>query len=215
MVKILPKGASSEIFKDKYDLTLLDIAQWLRLKNVINAKNCLVEYEDIREWVRSGDETYIAVFRIKYLSDSKENNKLVILKALVSFDPEKRLQDWASRRLLLAENHVPVSNWYWFGSGIIIEDFYPSDYLSCNNFPDLVLIAVKLDQLGFHALNFLLDLRCDYDGNPYYLDFGSDLGAPSAAKKDTAIRKLFDTYTDRHTEISELISKMENNYGNK
>ena len=36
------------------------------------------------------------------------------------------------------------------------------------------------------SFKFLDDIRCDENGNPFYIDFGFDLGEPSENKKTSA-----------------------------
>lgn len=209
MVKTIEKGASTEIVKDGFDLTLGEISQWLRLKHLIGQDDRLLEYEDIDQWSRRGSETYSTVFRIKFAFGETEQNKLINLKAIITFDPERGIKDWAARREILSKASVPVSNWYWYGSGVILEDFYPKDHSACKEFSKLVSIASRLDSLGFHTLNFLLDIRCDNDGNPYYIDFGSDLGSPSPEKSDTAIKKLIESFPQEEQEVRRQLEKKE------
>jgi hypothetical protein len=209
MVKTIEKAASVEIVKDGYELTLDGISQWLRLKCLMGNNNSLLEYEDIDKWKRRGSETYSTVFRIKFLRNGKEQSKLINIKAIITLDPERGIRDWSKRREVLDKASIPVSHWYWFGDGIIIEDFYPNDYNACEEFSKLALIASQLDLLGFHTLNFLLDIRCDDDGNPFYIDFGSDLGSPSSNKSDTAITKLIEFFPKREIEIQRYLKTKE------
>lgn len=201
MLKTIEKGASTEVIRGGFDLTINGISEWLRLKCLIGENDALIEYEDTSKWRRSGSETYSSIFRIRFLHSGIEQNKQINIKAIVTLDPERGLEDWSRRREILVRAAVPVSNWYWHGDGIIIEDFYLNDFSACKDFSKLVFIASRLDLLGFQTLNFLLDIRCDENSDPYYVDFGSDLGSPSSYKSDTAIRKLIESFPQKEKEV--------------
>ena len=96
-IMTFPKGASSEIVKDKFELTLSCITLWVPLKKVVDNDNSLIEYEDIGEWTRRGAETYTAVFRIRFFRKAIEIEKLINLKAIFAFNSIRRLQDWKIR----------------------------------------------------------------------------------------------------------------------
>lgn len=189
-------GASTEIEKEGFKLNEEGISEWLWSKNIINKDEILMEFSDTTSWSRTGGETYGTSFFIKTVNISKQ----IFIKALVTTSPEKSIQDWNRRRHILEKNGIPVSNWYWFGSGIIIEDYYEKDAIGYVNFNTLVSIGFKLDQLGFKSLKFLDDIRSDLSGCPYYVDFGFDLGEPSETKKFYAKDYLIKVFNDK-TEV--------------
>jgi len=174
-VEVIKNGASSELSRhDTVDAKT--ISKWLIDKNIIFPTEQLVAYIEIGPWKRAGGETFIADFQIA----TDQATKHIVVKALATLFPEKTLRDWERRRHILAESGIPVSNWYWFGDGIIFEDYYEFTAYGKVDFHKLLEIAFKLDHLGFETFNFLDDLRADPYGNPYFVDFGFDLGEPSS-----------------------------------
>lgn len=201
-INLLEKGASSEIVKDGFKLNLHEISEWLKCKNILSENDMLVSYDDVLPWKRAGAETYHTTFKIKSKRQSYQiEEKLINIKAIVAIPPEERLADWAKRKKLLDLNNIPTSNWYWWGDGIIIEDFYPNEYKDFSNFNTLIEIAIKLDNLGFACLNFLTDIRCDIKGNPFYIDFGFDLGEFSYFRKDNCINQLKTKFPNNEQKI--------------
>ena len=190
IISIFPHGASREIHRDGYAISVLaDIKEWLINKNIISSSDILLSYRDVKEWFKSGDETYLSSFYISYCRCEKVENKTIVLKAITTLNPEKSLLDWYRRRKILRENFVPVSNWYWCNNGIIIEDYYPNDW-SFYNLDTLKSIANVLDRLGFITTDFLRDIKCDEYGNLFYIDFGFDLGEPSFKETNTSKQTL-------------------------
>lgn len=190
--QFLTKGASTEIKQNGFLLNHAGIQQWLVSKNIISDKYRLVEYIDLEEWHQAGAETYTCSFEIKVITETEALSLCVLVKAIMSLLPTRRLFDWARRRSVLSESAIPVSNWYWHGKGTIIEEFYPNDYTKVHELGDIESIAVKLDSLGFECLSFLRDIRCDAKGRPFYVDFGFDLGEPSSVKKKCAVKQFQD-----------------------
>ena len=123
--------------------------------------------------------------------------------------PEKSLLDWTRRRNILAETGVPVSNWYSTSKGTIYEDFYPFTAKEKVNFETLLTIGQKLDFLGFTTLKFIDDIRADKKGQPYYIDFGFDLGEPSNDRILAAKEYLIKTFPDKVLEINNFYGKNE------
>lgn len=203
-IHLLDKGASSEISKDGYALNLKGIESWLKNKRIIEEGIKLKSYEDIGIWQRGGAETYFSILEIIL---ENEVAKRIVLKAIISIPPEESLKSWSKRRDLLAQNKVPVSNWYWWGCGTIVEDYYPYTYDRIEDFSFLIDIAAKLDNLGFTTLNFLSDIRCDELLNPYYIDFGFDLGEHSNIRSNKCIDLLKEKYPNRVVEITNYLRK--------
>lgn len=199
------KGASTEIKSEGFPLTIEGVSQWLESKNILKQSDTLLKYADFESWARSGGETYRCSFAIQYIREGQTENKIINIKAIVLIPVEKTLVDWKRRRDVLIKNRVPVSNWYWSGKGIIIEDFYPLEYTATKNFVDLVQIAYILDKLGFSCLKFLDDIRCDLEGKPYYIDFGFDLGEPNYFKKTKNTEYLIQQFKDKESEIRKYI----------
>ena len=173
-VQVIENGASSELSRHG-TVNAHTISKWLIDKKIIFPTEQLVAYIEIRPWKRAGGETFIADFQIV----TDQASKHIVVKAMATLFPERTLRDWERRRHILAQSGIPVSKWYWFGDGIIFEDYYEFTAHRKVDFPKLLEIAFKLDSLGFEAFNFLEDLRADTHGNPYFVDFGFDLGEPS------------------------------------
>ncbi|WP_375562715.1 hypothetical protein ACE193_09325 [Bernardetia sp. OM2101] len=201
------KGASSEILKDKYNLDLEGIQKWLQRKTILSSSDTLISFTDLNDWHRKGAETYFTSFQIKYRNVYDIiKEKQIVIKAIITLPPEKHLQDWSNRRKLLQENGLNISNWYFYGQGVIIEDFYPNDYKSTKDFRELIIMADTLDKLGFNTINFLNDVRCNSLGRPHYIDFGYDLGEFSYFRKDVAIQRLKATYPNRVDDIDNFLN---------
>lgn len=189
-------GASTEIVKDKFPLNQMGIASWLRSKHIISDDETLLSFHDLMPWTRTGGETYGTTF--EFTTDQR--NSTIFIKALTTYFPDKNLNAFASRRNFLASNGISVSHWYHAGDAVIIEDFYPN---TAKNVPfeKILEIGFKLDKLGFSTLKFTDDLRADQNGNPYFCDFGFDLGEPSSKRSTSAMQYLIQQYPERYYEI--------------
>ena len=196
-------GASSEITRQGYSLDEKGIRDWLIDKNIISDKSDLLAYSDLTSWTRTGGETYSAVFEFS----TAEITRQIIIKAIVTMFPKKSLLDWERRRNILAENDIPVSNWYFASEATIYEDFYPFTAKEKVAFETLLSIGHKLDSLGFATLKFIDDIRADKDGNPYFIDFGFDLGESSDDKTSSAKEYLAKTFPDKLLEINNFYDK--------
>jgi hypothetical protein len=200
-IHIIDKGASSEIMKEKFSLDQEGITNWLISKNIIVDTETLTNFKDLTPWTRTGGETYGTTFEFSTTKYTKQ----IFVKAIVTISPEKSLLDWSRRRKILMENAMPVSKWYYFGDGVIFEDLYPltSQFVS---FHEILSIGYRLDQLGFSTLKFADDIRSDKNGNPFYIDFGFDLGEPSNKINSAAMNYLLLKYPETSDEIRKIYS---------
>lgn len=198
------KGASSEIKRNGFELTLNGIEKWLLSKNIIDRHEKLSAYHDLNEWHKAGGETYSAIFAVKTDRSMAE----YIIKAITTMNPEEGLKNWVRRRKILEENNVSVSKWYWFGEGIIVEQFYPYDFKKFKDFNALVKMSHSIDKLGFASLKFLDDVRCDENGNPFYVDFGFDLGEPKSLASNQCINALKGEFPERSEEIETILKSL-------
>ena len=183
--------------------TLLDqngLTKWLIGKNLLSENETLFNFGDIQSWTRAGGETYTSVF--SFQTDKQDTT--VLVKAIVTTNPEKSLIDWTNRRKILSDNNIPVSNWFWTGEATIYETYYPNKAEHTTDFNQLIEIAFRLDNLGFTTLKFTDDILCDEDGNPFYVDFGFDLGEPSTDTKTHAKDYLIKQFPDREAEIEKI-----------
>lgn len=185
-VEKIEKGITSDIEKEGFELSQQGLTVWLKSKNLMSADEILIYFKDIKSWIRTGNETYSTIFSFK--TDKKELK--IVVKAIVSTNPEKKLDDWIKRRTILANNNIPVSNWFCTEAGTIYEPFYPNKSDKIKDFNLLIQIAFTLDKLGFTTLKYLDDILCDTNGNPFYIDFGFDLGEPSQKIKTAAKQHL-------------------------
>jgi hypothetical protein len=205
-ITIVNKGASSEIKRANYTLDQEGITSWLRSKHIISENEILFSYSDVNPWLRTGGETYGTSFQIS----TDKQTKHIFIKAIVTLSPEKCLMNWARRRNILTINGVPVSNWYSQEDGLIIEDYYPKTFHDVA-FDKILTIGNKLDQLGFITLKFTDDLRADKYGNPFFVDFGFDLGEPSLVMTTTAKTRLLNHFPEKENEIIHFFDKNNNN----
>jgi len=191
------KGASTEITKDKFSLDRQGISSWLISKSIISDNETLSSFQDLMPWTRTGGETYCTSFEFS----TDKQTKQIFIKAIVTTSPEKSLLDWTRRREILIRNGIAVSNWYHQSAATIIEDFYPNTSHQVA-FSKILKIGHQLDQLGFTSLKFTDDIRADKHGNPFYIDFGFDLGEPSETPKTIAKEYLLKIFPDMHSEIN-------------
>ena len=173
------------------------LKSWLVVKNLMTEKEILYSFSEVKPWKRTGGETYSTIFNFQ----TDKQKQTIVVKAIVTINPEKSLIDWTNRRKILADNRVPVSHWFWTGRATIYEPFYPNKSDKTKDFNLLLQTAFTLDNLGFTTLKFLDDIICDNDGNPFYVDFGFDLGEPSQYKKTNAKDYLIKIYPSRKADI--------------
>jgi hypothetical protein len=201
-ITTIDKGISADIEKKGIKLNQEGLTEWLKTKNLFADNETLICFNDIQPWQRTGGETYSTIFNFK--TDKQEQT--IVVKAIVTTSPEKSLIDWTKRRTILAENNISVSHWFWTGEATIYEPFYPNKVDKTKDFNLLIETAFTLDKLGFATLKFLDDILCDKDGNPFYIDFGFDLGEPSHTVKTTAKEHLIKTYPNLKGDIEAFYS---------
>lgn len=193
----IDKGISADIEKKGIVLSQNGLTNWLKSKNLITNNEILLSFKDIQSWQRTGGETYSTIFNFK----THKQEQAIVVKAIVTTNPEKSLIDWTNRRAILADNNISVSHWFWTGEATIYEPFYPNKSDQTKDFTTLIQTAFILDKLGFTTLKFLDDILCDNDGNPFYIDFGFDLGEPSQTVKTSAKEHLIKTYPSLQVDI--------------
>lgn len=196
-INLLDNGPSTEISMENFALTQNGITNWLQSKNIITEREIIISYEDILPWTRFGGETYGSSFKFS----TKKQTKQIFVKAIVTTFPEKNLMNWVKRRNILSRSGIPVSNWYYYGEAIIFEDYYPLIAKDVN-FHKILSIGHKLDQLSFSTLKFSDDIRADKNGNPFFVDFGFDLGDQSDKANLTAKNYLLFKFPDKINEIT-------------
>lgn len=209
-IHLLESAASHEMHSPGGLPSASSIEGWLKDHHVIPFKSLLLNYSDEEPWFRSGSETYLARASAQYLLGPDHENTITVtfvLKALVGLFSSAQADKWRTRRTLLQQIRVPVSNWFDLFDATIVEPFYPYGRDSFNNplyLPNLVRIAALLDGHGFRTLNFLSDLRSD-GRQLYYIDFGFDLGEPDSTTSDNAKRTLQDFCHKNHLMFPERL----------
>ncbi len=193
----IDRGISAEIEKKGISLDQQGLTNWLIEKNIIKSNETLLGFKDIQPWQRTGGETYSTIFYVQ--TDIQEQT--IVVKAIVTTNPEKSLTDWTNRRGILLANNISVSNWFCTGEATIYETYYPNKAEHTVDFSKLIEIAFTLDKLGFSTLKFTDDILCDASGQPFYIDFGFDLGEPSQTIKTNAKNYLIKRFPDRELEI--------------
>jgi len=88
----------------------------------------------------------------------------------------------------------------------LFEDYYPYTFEKID-FNKLLEIGWKLDMLGFTTLSFLNDIRADENNNPFYIDFGFDLGEPSPMQKECAKNNLILKFPEKQNKIKQFYNK--------
>ena len=206
-VIFLEKGASSEIKKDKFELSLSGVEKWLRYKGILRKEDALLAYQDLDDWHKSGNKTYFTSFCINY-TDNKglELEKSIGIKAITALPVEGVLEYLSSNRETLIKKGIPVSNWYWHGNGVIIEDFYPHNAVKASPLESLYEVAYKLDSIGYSSQSGILnDVRCDSNGVPYVTDLGFNL---LDDRSNIALREIVNIFPDKEISINEFYTSM-------
>jgi hypothetical protein len=195
-IATIDKGASTEITQEKFSLDQHGITSWLVSKTIISDNETLLNFQDLMPWTRTGGETYGSSFEFS----TDKQTKQIFIKAIVTTSPEKSLLDWIRRREILMKNGIAVSFWYHHSAATIIEDFYPNTSINVD-FDKILYIGHQLDQLGFSTLKFSEDIRADKNDNPFFIDFGFDLGEPSENVKTTAKEYLLKQHPEKEATI--------------
>ena len=184
---------------EKVEKTLCDLAgaktvrDALTRMGLINRPLAEVMVEEVQGWRPGGAETFIYRFRIV----TAEQNKDVIVKAVVAFSPATSLSqltsEWIRRRRHLESGGICTPELHFSAGAYLIEDFIPyklSDFLRstlkerrsiCSQ---VLQFAEVLEKEGFRPIGAFDDLRTD-GVNVFAVDFGEDLGPPGvAARRD-------------------------------
>ena len=141
--------------------------------------------EVAQPWFRSGAETYLLQFAIKYEGTIIRQ---CVMKACVTFSGialSEVFAAWLSRRELVGKLNISTPKLYITGDALLVEEYIPltlTDALSAScNSPALLralgLTLNKLAKAGFRPVS-IHDWRSRGD-DVVLIDFGSDLGAPS------------------------------------
>lgn len=145
-----------------------------------------VAVDVVRDWHRSGAETYAFVFRLR---SGPTASPTLILKAMVAATPgvpplvqqRRRL----ARRRLLAEQGCMVPALFGEGKGVYLEEYVGTDLTSTGvtmNNTVQSCIAVSLAAIAtcnFRPLSLVPNFVASQSA-AYWVDYGTDLGDPSA-----------------------------------
>lgn len=142
----------------------------------------------VRNWFRSGSETYLLQFAFRSAGASKDLIVKACIPPIGPRMPQQVLESWIVRRQLLAGCGVATPTLYGWGNGALVEDFVPltaREYLVER--PDRIRhmltsacrIVAALLHCGFCPVSSAFDdLRTD-SNELFFVDFGSDLGEPN------------------------------------
>lgn len=170
-------------------------------------------------WERGGAETYIFKFSIK----TNSNINKYILKACVKFSPsmsiDKIIDEWVSRRNLISSFGISTPKLFYFGDGVLIEEFIPftlknqlKDSFNNNILYDLAYYSGILELNKFLTIAPFSDLRSRGD-DLVVIDFGEDLGSPNSKKQtnESLFENLIKTLKKWDIKITnEIIFNMKN-----
>jgi hypothetical protein len=138
----------------------------------------------LKDWYRSGAETYLAICRIECHDDSSKD---IAIKACIALTEkmsvDATLSAWIRRRTHVAAHGVETPRLYGFGEGLLIEEYIPHTLPEAvrqtSSADALVGLAVNtaatLVRLGFQPVSLFDDLR-SRGKDVVVVDFGSDLG---------------------------------------
>lgn len=198
--KILNNGIALGLMKE---FKSNDLNFCLKIIGVLKQNEYIISYSDITNWERGGAETYNATATVK----TNNNKHKFIAKALISMatKPEQKLIDWVTRRQLISSLGIKTPILYSASNGIVYEEFIDyefviSDELNTNILKQVAFIGAVLDKNGFTAISFDRDIRV-MNNELYYVDFGSDLGNPSAKIKNSALDTILKKFSNTQQEF--------------
>jgi hypothetical protein len=151
----------------------------------------------LKDWYRSGAETYLAICRVMTTRGSSTD---VVIKACIALTEglsvEATLAAWIRRRTQLSRHGISTPQLYGHGDGILIEEYIPYTLLDGiirnptveSLIAKMVRTAATLARLGYQPTSLFNDLRSRGD-DVVLVDFGSDLGPAIPNQYDhTALR---------------------------
>lgn len=167
----------------------------LKKIGIVKSGETIIAYEELNDYVRKGEETYVAAARVILNKEHRRIIRSFVSKAVISGD--ELIKSMLRRRYLLQSQNIHVPELYSVTDACINEELIPYD-LDCVLGKELynlevlnsvIHAAAVLDWMGFRTLNFLSDMRTD-GKFAYYIDFGWDLADPSDSPKDNAFNTL-------------------------
>ena len=160
-----------------------DLGGWFHQVGLIGQGDDLRELEIVRDWYRSGAETYGLRFAV---ISHAGNRQECFMKACVAYGGGMSLPDifgsWLARRAVVAESGIATPRIYAAGAALVVEEYIPytlSDaLLHGRQRPGIVgsigSTAARLINAGFIPISSH-DWR-SRGGDVVLVDFGQDLG---------------------------------------
>lgn len=179
-------------------------------RGFLNETETMLEYGDIKEWFRSGGETYQSIGFIKCISTDESVVKIknIVAKSITSAD-RHRGNSMLARREDLKGAGLRVPDLYYVErseDGERVTTFYEQYFphavellslvqqrgdLEISIAQDIAKIANILDSKGYSNSDFIRDVIVDKEtGLSYYVDFGCDLGESFGASTKVALRAI-------------------------
>ena len=160
-----------------------EIESELRAKGIVANDDRLLDYQEERDFIRMGGESYGATFTVRVEGKSGATTRTVYAKAIIGGFGEEAtamvVRAQVERLRLLETWGIRTPHVYGCGKGTIYEEFISGKVPEPAHYPDLedlARIAAILDCRGARPLNFLADLLEDGGGELRYVDAGCDLG---------------------------------------
>ncbi len=157
----------------------------------------------VRDWHRSGVETYSYVFAVVSGPGIERKFRLKACAPLFqNASIESILQSWILRREALAAENVSVPKLIASGLGLILEEEIPLHVSVALRsagaekvLAQLLNIAAAIARLRFLPVSGFADIRSRGD-DAVYVDFGSDLGPPHrlAASSDMIFKQFHEQF---------------------
>lgn len=161
-----------------------DIADAVTALGILPDATHFSRLEILKDWYRSGAETYLAICRIQSHHRAPID---VAVKACIAITErmsvEATLKAWLRRRAHVSRNEVSTPQLFGHGDGILIEEYIPyglSEAIDRSH--DIapfataaVKVAAALARLGYQPTSLFGDLR-SRGSDVVLVDFGADLG---------------------------------------
>lgn len=160
-----------------------NLTSWLRSLGLIEPLDALDAVETVRDWYRSGAETYGLHFALAMVSGRRLE---LFMKACVTYSTGVPLKDifaeWLERRALVSQLGVQTPRLYASGEAELVEEYIPYTLHEAASLPgsrdsllnSIGLTAAKLVNAGFVPISSH-DWR-SHGGDVVLVDFGQDLG---------------------------------------
>jgi hypothetical protein len=158
--------------REKFIIDLENLEQCLRILNIINSSEKLLEFVELWDWSRGGAETFNAAAKILLNTKTGVHERWFLGKAIVTIGLplEETVQTWISRRAKIGK-HIRVPSLYSYFKGVIYEEYIPDPItrfiehrpLARNKLRKIAFVAAKIDKLGFWPTNFLSNFMCKHE----------------------------------------------------